>query len=51
MGKVSFKVLKELGPILKNIYTKLYDVQSLKNEIKPSLPILINFFNLDIPLK
>lgn len=51
MGKVSFKVLKELANILKLYYILFYNVQSFKHEIVEFFPVLMNFFNLDIPYK
>lgn len=51
MGKVSFKVLKELANILKLYYILFYNVQSFKDEITAFFPNLMIFFNLDIPYK
>lgn len=51
MGKVSFKVLKELAHILKLYYVLYYNIQSFKIEIIEFFPILMTFFNLDIPYK
>lgn len=51
MGKVSFKVLKELAHILKLYYVLFYTVQSFKKEIIEFFPTLMRFFNLDIPYK
>lgn len=51
MGKVSIKVLKELANILKLYYVLFYGVQSFKDEIIEFFPILMSFFNLDLPIK
>lgn len=51
MGKVSFKVLKELAHILKLYYILFFNVQSFRKEIIEFFPTLVNFFNLDIPYK
>lgn len=51
MGKISFKVLKELAHILKLYYILFFNDQSFKNDIIEFFPILVNFFNLDIPYK
>lgn len=51
MGKVSFKVIKELAYLLKTYYIFYSDVPAFKNEILEIIPILMSFFNLDIPYK
>ncbi|XP_029341770.1 transformation/transcription domain-associated protein isoform X2 [Acyrthosiphon pisum] len=51
MGKVSFKVLKELALLLKTYYTFYSEVPAFKKDILELIPVLISFFNLDIPYK
>lgn len=51
MGKVSFKILKELALILKMYYGMYHGIQSFMKEIIEHFPILMNFFCLDIPFK
>lgn len=51
MGKISFKVLKELANTLKLYYILFFNDQSFKKDIIEFFPILMKFFNLDIPLK
>lgn len=51
MGKLSIKVLKEVAYVLKLYYLLFYGYQSFKNEIIEFFPILMSFFNLDIPYK
>lgn len=51
MGKVSFKVLKELALLLKTYYTFYSEVPAFKKDILELIPVLMSFFNLDIPYK
>lgn len=51
MGKVSFKVLKELALLLKTYYIFYSEVPAFKKDILELIPVLMSFFNLDIPYK
>lgn len=51
MGRISFKVIKELSGVLKLYYVLYHEVQGFIKEILEFVPVLMNFFNLDIPYK
>jgi len=51
MGKVSFKVLKELALLLKTYYIFYNEDPDFKKNILEMIPVLVSFFNLDIPYK
>lgn len=51
MGKVSFKVLKELALLLKTYYVFYSEVPAFKNDILELIPVLVSFFNLEINFK
>lgn len=51
MGRVSFKVIKELTDILKLFYVLYHDIDVFLKDILEFVPVLMQFFNLDIPYK
>ncbi|VVC27366.1 Armadillo-type fold,Armadillo-like helical [Cinara cedri] len=51
MGRISLKVIKEFSGILKLYYVLYHDVRAFIKDILDFVPVLMNFFNLDIPYK
>lgn len=51
MGRVSFKVIKELTAVLKLYYILFHEVHVFLKDILEFVPVLMLFFNLEIPYK